>query len=135
QGSTDIYHDYLRPGGCLSCLGAFGAWGSFMLALNLMPPTNTDPDGRWYRVWMERLEKSEPYVMPWLDHPSHDEYWDSRAVDAAKITIPTFMIGGWRDIFPEVMAAIYPQLKGPNKLLMGPWMHTLPELSPFEPVD
>ena len=75
QGSGGIYHDYLHPGGCRSCLGSFGAWGSYMLALNLMPPTNTDADGRWYRVWMERLEKSAPYVLPWLEHPAHHGSW------------------------------------------------------------
>lgn len=135
QGSVDIYRDYLHPGGCRACLGSFGAWGSFMLALNLMPPTNTDPDGRWYRVWMERLEKSAPYVLPWLEHPDHDEYWTSRAVDPAKITTPTFIIGSWRDIFPEGMAGIYPMLAGPKKLLMGPWMHGMPDLSPFQPIE
>lgn len=135
EGSVDIYRDYLRPGGCLSCLGSFGAWGSFMLAMNLMPPTNRDAGGRWYRVWLERLEKGVPYVLPWHDHPDYDEYWQSRAVDPAAITIPTYLIGGWRDIFPDGMVAVYPLLKGPKKLLMGPWMHTLPNLSPFEPVD
>ena len=58
QGSANIYADYIcsrrMP---QSLLGSYGAWGSFMLAMNLMPPTNTDRDGRWYRVWMDRLEK------------------------------------------------------------------------------
>ena len=67
-----------------------------------------------------------PYVLPWFEHPDFDEYWSAKAVDPAKITIPTFIIGGWRDIFPEGMPALYPHLKGPKKLLMGPWMHGLP---------
>jgi predicted acyl esterase len=51
QGSANIYADYIAPGGCRSALGSYGAWGSFMLAMNmnLMPPTNTDREGRWYR--------------------------------------------------------------------------------------
>ena len=74
QGSANIYADYIAPGGCRSLLGSYGAWGSFMLAMNLMPPTNTDADGRWYRVWMDRLEKSVPYVLPWFEHHDFDEY-------------------------------------------------------------
>lgn len=135
QGSADIYRDYIAPGGCRSCLGSYGAWGSFMLAMNLMPPTNTDAQGRWYRLWLERLERGTPYVLPWMDHPDYDEYWGAKAVDPAKITTPTFIIGGWRDIFPEGMPALYPHLKGPKKLLMGPWMHGLPDTSPFDAID
>jgi uncharacterized protein len=135
QGSANIYADYIAPGGCRSLLGSYGAWGSFMLAMNLMPPTNTDRDGRWYRVWMDRLEKSVPYVLPWFEHHDFDEYWSSKAVDPARITIPTFIIGGWRDIFPEGMPALYPHLKGPKKLLMGPWMHGLPDGSPYHAIE
>ncbi len=135
QGSANIYADYIAPGGCRTAFGLYGAWGSFMLAMNLMPPTNTDREGRWYRVWMDRLEHSVPYVLPWFDHPDYDEYWSSKAVDPATITIPTFIIGGWRDIFPEGMPALYPHLKGPKKLLMGPWMHGLPDSSPYEAIE
>ncbi len=136
MGTDDIYVDYLYSGGCLSCLPSFGAWGSFMLAMNLMPPTLIDSTGRWYKVWQQRLEHALPYIFPWQDHPSHDEYWQSRAVDCSEIKIPAFVIGGWRDIFPEAMPRVYEQLGSANKkLLMGPWMHSLPDLSPHEPVD
>src|SRR5208282_381854 len=135
QGSADIYHDYIYPGGCRTMLGGYGAWGSFMLAMNLMPPTNADAAGRWYKVWRDRLEHGRPYILEWDAHPAFDDYWQSRVAIAEKIKIPTFIIGGWRDIFPEGMPALYPRLAGPKKLLMGPWMHTLPDLSPFEPID
>lgn len=135
EGGTDIYGDYLFPGGCLNCLGAFGAWGSFMLAMNLMPPTNLDAQGRWYTAWMQRLEAGEPYVLPWAEHPMHDAYWQARAVDPSKIRTPTFIVGGWRDIFPEAVPAVYARLGGPKKLLMGPWMHTMPETAVNEPIE
>jgi putative CocE/NonD family hydrolase len=135
EGGTDIYHDYLFPGGCFNCLGAFGAWGSFMLAMNLMPPTRVDAAGEWYAAWLQRLESGQPYVLPWSDHPAHDRYWDERAVDPAQISIPTFIVGGWRDIFPEAVPSIYAQLAGPKKLLMGPWMHTMPETAANEPIE
>jgi len=70
QGSDDIYHDWFYPGGCANCLGAYGMWGSFMLALNLMPPTYQDVDGRWYRVWRKRMETSQPFMRLWPEHPS-----------------------------------------------------------------
>ena len=133
--SGDIYRDYVYPGGCLNCLGAFGAWGSFMLAMNLMPPTLQDPENNWYRIWMERLETSEPYILPWQEHPEHDGYWQSRVIPAGKIEVPTFLIGGWRDIFPDRMPALFKQISGPKKLWMGPWMHNPPDVSPYEKID
>jgi hypothetical protein len=135
EGSIDIYQDFLYPGGCLNFLGAFGSWGSMMLAMNLMPPTNADSTGRWYTVWQERLEHGEPYVMPWPDNPAYDEYWKVKAVEPERITIPAFIIGGWRDIFPHAMPETFRRLGGVKKLLMGPWMHTLPDLAPVEPLD
>ncbi len=133
--SADIYSDFIYPGGCANCLGAYGAWGSFMLAMNLMPPTNQDPEGRWYQVWQERLAAGDPYIFPWQEHPHRDEYWQSRVIPLEKIEVPTFLIGGWRDIFPERMPEIYRHLSGEKKLLMGPWMHNPPDVSPYEKVD
>ena len=136
MGSVDIYHDFLYPGGCLNCLGAFGAWGSFMIAMNLLPPMYQDPAGRWYQVWKERLDHCQPpYVFPWQDHPPYDEFWQSKAIAAERIQVPTFLIGGWRDIFPEGMVRPYERIPAPRKLLMGPWLHTLPDVSPFVAVD
>jgi hypothetical protein len=136
MGSLDIYHDFLYPGGCLNCLGAFGAWGSFMIAMNLTPPMYQDPAGRWYRLWKERLENCRPpYMFPWQDHPAYDEFWQSKAIQAERIRVPTFLIGGWRDIFPEGMVRSYERITAPRKLLMGPWMHTRPDVSPFVPTD
>jgi uncharacterized protein len=135
EGGTDIYRDYLFPGGCLNCLGAFGAWGSFMLAMNLMPPTSVDAAGEWYTAWLQRLDNGQPYVLPWAEHPARDSYWADRAVDPSKIKVPTFIVGGWRDIFPEAVPSIYSQLRGPKKLLMGPWMHTMPETAINDPIE
>jgi putative CocE/NonD family hydrolase len=134
QGTLDLYRDLWANGGCPNLLGAYGAWGSFMLALNLMPPTLIDSDGRWYRVWSEHLEHGRPYILPWQDHPAHDDFWRSRAVDPHRIKVPTFCITGWRDIFPD-MVSIHSAIDAPKRLLAGPWMHSLPDLSPYEPVD
>lgn len=136
MGSLDIYHDFLYPGGCLNCLGAFGAWGSFMIAMNLMPPMYQDTEGRWYHLWKERLANVQPpYLFPWQDHPTYDEFWQNKAIPAERIQVPTFLIGGWRDLFPEGMVRPYERIPAPRKLLMGPWMHTLPDVSPFVAID
>src|SRR5262245_62518680 len=35
QGSVDIYHDYLYPGGCAPCLGGYGGGGWVVVACSL----------------------------------------------------------------------------------------------------
>lgn len=135
MGSADLYADFFYPGGCQNCLSAYGAWGSLMVALQLMPPMHQDAAGRWYSVWRARLENATPYMLEWQDHPSYDQYWNGRAVGVEKSTTPTFVIGGWRDIFPEGMVRVYERLRAPKKLLMGPWPHLLPDIALTAPLD
>jgi hypothetical protein len=135
MGSLDIYHDWVYPGGCRNALGAAGVWGSWMLAMQLLPPMYQDPAGRWYDVWRERLASSEPYLVPWAQHPDHGEYWEERVVDPADIDVPMLSIGGWRDLFPQVMVDAFAGTGGPRKLLMGPWLHVHPDESDVAPID
>ena len=133
-GSADIYLDWVYPGGCLNCLGLMG-WGSYMVAMQMVPPMFQDPDGHWMEVWWNRLHNARPYILDWHAHPERDAFWDSKTTPVENIEVPAFLIGGWRDIFPEGMVSPYSRLSGPRKLLMGPWLHCAPDQSPFEPVD
>lgn len=126
---SDTYYDLAYPGGCPNCMGVYGMWAAYMLAMNLMPPTNPDAEGEWYRIWTERLGKQVPLAFHWQDHPTYDEYWRSKAIDVTKIKVPTFLMGSWRDLFPEATLQIYQKLTAPKKLLMGPWSHIPPDLS------
>jgi putative CocE/NonD family hydrolase len=136
NGGLDHYHDIVYPGGCFNCLGILGGWGPFMTAMNLTPPMHQDPDGRWYRIWRERLNAARaPYIMPYQQHPNFDEYWESKTIAGERIKVPAFLIGAWRDIFPEAMVRAYERVQGPRRLLMGPWMHEMPDLAGFAQVD
>jgi putative CocE/NonD family hydrolase len=136
NGGLDHYHDIVYPGGCFNCLGILGGWGPFMTAMNLTPPMHQDADGRWNRLWRERLNAGRaPYIMPYQQHPDFDEYWESKTVAGEHITVPAFLIGAWRDIFPEAMVRAYERVRGPRRLLMGPWMHEMPDLAGFAQVD
>ena len=128
-GSADIYLDWVYPGGCLNCLGLMG-WGSYMVAMQMVPPMLQDPEGRWMEVWWNRLHNARPYILDWHAHPERDASWDSKTTTVEDIEVPTFLIGGWRDIFPEGMVSPYSRLSGPRKLLMGPWLHCAPDQSP-----
>jgi len=136
-GCDDIWRHFVAPGGAPNCLGNY-ARESFMLAMDLAPPMLQDPDGRWLRVWKEQLERFEAgdiHSLRWQARRDYDEHWASRHIPVDRIEVPGLFIGGWRDIFPEAMPDAFARLGAPKKLLMGPWVHTPPDWSPYEPVD
>lgn len=66
-------------------------------------------------------------------HPNYDEYWrwaDTSTRDSL-ITVPTYQVGGWFDLFCEGTIAKFRGLQegggegaqGMQKLLIGPWTH------------
>lgn len=134
--ATDAYDHLLYPGGCPNALNGEVLWGTQMLGLQLVPPLYRDPAGRWREVWRERLEQHEPWLLPWMRHPDReDPCWRDLAVPYEQVRVPTFLIGGWRDMFADGVPEVYGRLAGPKKLLMGPWMHGTPDAADDEPLD
>ncbi|MEN3280962.1 MAG: uncharacterized protein V7607_2102 [Solirubrobacteraceae bacterium] len=132
-GHSDHAAHFVRPGGVRASFSPLGAWGLTTLSLQLTPPLHHDRDGRWLNVWRRRLDTAVPYVVDLARRaPDPEGAW---AVDVPAIDVPTFCVGGWRDLNCEGTLAAYGALRAPKRLLMGPWMHTLPDESPFEPVD
>jgi putative CocE/NonD family hydrolase len=135
NGGADPYWR-TSPGGCLTCLSWLGNWGPWMLAMSLLPPLYEDPDGRWSRVWDERLKGlPPPFVFPLQEHPTHDAYWDEKVIAVDEIDAPAFFWAAWRDQLPGAMTDAFTRVRGPRKLLVGPWMHWMPDLAAFEQVD
>jgi hypothetical protein len=58
-------------------------------------------------------------------------YWrqGSVAAIADRIVCPAFLIGGWRDGYPNPPLRLFERLTGPKKLLIGPWDHRYPNVA------
>jgi putative CocE/NonD family hydrolase len=135
-GVTDFQRVWLMPGGRANMLGNMGAWMSFMQGMNVAPPLHRDVDGRWRELWEARLATHQPYLLDGLDHlDPRDAYWRRGAIDVRTITTPTLVIAGWRDIFLDDCIEQFRALAGPKQLLVGPWVHMLPNLSVVEALD
>jgi uncharacterized protein len=135
--TDDIHRDSITRNGCHTMLGRY-AWAAHMVALSLCPPTRQDPGGRWRRTWQERLRRltdGQPPAVSWQAHPEPDAYWQARRVDATAIDIPTMLIGGWADTYKDAMIRVFGDVRGPKRLVMGPWMHVLPHLAEAESYD
>ena len=50
----------------------------------------------------------------------------ARSADVPTDPCPAFMIGGWRDGYPNPPLRLYRALKVPKKVLIGPWNHACP---------
>jgi putative CocE/NonD family hydrolase len=135
--TDDVHRDSIARSGCNTMLGRY-AWAAHMVALSLCPPTLQDPGGRWRRIWHQRLQRladGQPPAVSWQAHPEPDAYWQSRQVDATAIDVPTMLIGGWADTYKDAMIRVFGEVRGPKRLVMGPWLHVLPHLSEADPYD
>ena len=103
-------------------------YGNFMIAYNAMPPY-AEWSENWAEVWEEHLASNEPFILKWLNHQTDGPYWRHGSVRdiVERITCPVFMIGGWRDGYPNPPLRLYEALSGPRKVLIGPWNHAVPD--------
>ncbi|MEM7171427.1 MAG: CocE/NonD family hydrolase [Pseudomonadota bacterium] len=104
-------------------------WGSIMHLYNALPP---DPEvvgeNKWKELWQDRLEGAEFWPERWLRHQTRDAFWRHGSIceDYSKIKVPVYFMGGWADLYRDTPFRIAEHLKGPCKVLMGPWAHLYP---------
>ena len=83
--------------------------------------------GDWAEVWEEHLEGNEPYLLEWLRHQIDGPLLAPTApcgTSPTEIRCPAFLIGGWRDGYPNPPLRLYSRAaRVPKKVLVGPWDH------------
>jgi putative CocE/NonD family hydrolase len=118
-------------GGLLRMYYDLGWYGTRMVAWNAMPTDPTFAAEGSRAIWERHLVEDEPYLLAWLRHQLDGPYWRQGSVAdiVERITCPTFLIGGWRDGYPNPPLRLYERLTGPRKLLIGPWDHRYPDVA------
>jgi len=106
-------------------------WASTMLAYNARPADPAVVGEAWRESWLERLEKTPPFVDEWVRHQRRDEYWKHGSVNEnySDIEVPVFAVGGWADGYTNAIPRMLEGLTGPRKGLIGPWAHEYPEVA------
>ncbi|HEY4941044.1 MAG TPA: CocE/NonD family hydrolase [Rhizomicrobium sp.] len=101
-------------------------WAGVMLMFNALPSDPNQFDGDWRAAWRQRLEANEPWIVPWLTHASHDEYWTDKAapMDGA---VPLLLYSGWADKYATSVLRIASAWRGPVRTVIGPWDHAPPD--------
>jgi hypothetical protein len=126
--TDDRYADDVHyRGGCVLASDMLH-WASSMLTWNARPP---DPRLRddWRSVWLDRLERTPPFVEPWLTHQRRDSYWKHGSVceDFGAISCAVYAVGGWADGYTNAVFRLLAGLSAPRKGLVGPWAHCFPD--------
>jgi putative CocE/NonD family hydrolase len=135
HATTDNFLDFLLLGGCRNGFWANGDWGPRMVGYNLTPPLAPDPDGRLAALYAERLEHARPWCLDWYDPTDEAARWAERATPVERVAAATLAVCGWQDFYVQGTLDYFRRLSAPKKLLMGPWKHAFPDLSPVEPVN
>jgi len=129
--TDDRYADDVHyMGGCLLASDMLW-WASIMLVYNARPPDPRFVGERWREMWLERLEKTPPFVEAWLTHQRRDAFWQHGSVceNYADITCPVFAVGGWADGYTNAIPRLLEGLSCPKLGLIGPWAHEYPEVA------
>jgi len=113
-------------------------WATEFQARQALPPGRRDPDGRWARVWHDRLDRlgdERPWLFRFLDHDLEDGFWAERRVDPDEVGVPTLAACGTRDVHTASMVPFVEALDVEKRLLVGPWRHRMPEQGRETAVD
>jgi len=125
----DLYRDVLWHGGGLDA-PFLAVFHGLVTGSSLAPPAYvlTDPD--------EGVRVIDSHVIPGnnvpagqiLTDPYDSPYYQVRSPGrvVSQIDVPTFVVGGWFDLFQRGTPRVYNALRLPpdrKKLLIGPWYH------------
>jgi putative CocE/NonD family hydrolase len=116
-------------GGLMRMYYDIAHYGGQMVARNALPPYPEWSGDSWAEVWEHHLAHDEPYLLKWYRHQTDGDYWRNGSVRDApeRIRCPAFLIGGWRDGYPNPPLRLFQNLHAPCKVLIGPWNHALPD--------
>lgn len=124
--STGGYRN--QNGGVLDPWTWAGHWNPQMQALQGLPPSFRDDEGRWAEVWKEHLaelEEGNPWLFQEFDHEEDGEYWTRKEADVERIEAATFGVSGYRDFAPASTLSYLDAIDAPTRGLLGPWRHTM----------
>lgn len=133
--TDDRYADDIHyMGGCMLASDHL-PWASTMLTYNALPPDPRFVGDRWRDIWLERMQKTPPFIEAWLPHQRRDDFWKHGSVSEnhADITCPVYAVGGWADGYTNSVLRLLEGLPGPRKGLIGPWGHEYPEVAKPQP--
>lgn len=136
----NYYLDVAYTGGAFQLASRIG-WGTLMGG-RTNQIRHYDWDEKLWHLPLKTLDRAIGHDLPhfrdWIAHPSYDDYWKTFDVEArvaqGEVDVPAYNIAGWYDVFLRGNLVSYAgmQANAPSKrarqgqkLIIGPWPHTL----------
>ncbi len=116
-------------------LGVLGSWANLMNLMALFPPLYIKGNPDWRKTWQNRLDEGIPLIFDPGENLTDSIYWKELQVAVEDITVPTFLLEGWRGFSYRNGFELYRRLRVPKKMIVGPWVHIRPNLASVEPID
>ena len=133
--TDDRYRDdvHLR-GGCVTA-SEKSQYAVSQLGMNAMPPLPAVRgegwrDGQWRQRWLDRLERTPPWLLAWLRNQTDGPYWrhGSLAPGYDELDCAVFAVGGWNDSYVDAAFRMQERCRNvPIRTLVGNWVHLLPD--------
>lgn len=126
------YTDDVHYGGGIMRGIDFLDYPMLMVAMNALPPVPSVFGEGWREEWLRRIEGTEPWFLPWLEHQVEDGYWRHGSVffdGYEAIEAATMIVAGHADGYHNMAFRGFERLRGPKRLLFGPWSHMSPKNS------
>jgi predicted acyl esterase len=103
----------------------------YMVALNALPPVPSLYGDGWREVWEERVRRTEPWMIRWLEEQTFGPYWQHGSLrpNYDAIEAATMIVAGWADGYTNNSLRTMAGLRCPKRLLLGPWAHASLESS------
>jgi uncharacterized protein len=122
DASDDLFHDDVHYIDGLLHLDEYALMIDHM---NALPPA---PDFPVDEQILARRFDSPPWLADWLGQQQDGPYWrrGSLRPDYGRLTIPSFLIGGWYDGYRDSVPRMLSHVPAPVKVLIGPWNHSFP---------
>ncbi len=129
--TDDRYADDVHYfGGALKAVDVVD-YPTYMIAMNALPPVPSVYGDGWREEWERRVARTEPWLVTWLEHQRHDDYWKfgSLREDYRSIQAATMIVAGWADGYTNNSLRTIEALRCPKRLILGPWAHASTDLS------
>ncbi|WP_459956780.1 CocE/NonD family hydrolase [Nocardia sp. IFM 10818] len=139
---SDLFRDIVGTGGAIG-IGFMPMWLSIVNATKWLPDLQALMQGRFDAQWLADRLADPATLLPQLadvlttadlstlppatvDLAGYSDWYRERQSDPSRITVPTFLVGGWHDIFANSQPRIYdaiPLPPGQKQLVMGNGYH------------
>jgi putative CocE/NonD family hydrolase len=130
HATDDRYLDDVHyRGGCLA-VSELSQYAVSQVAMNAMPPDPAFRGPAWRDEWRTRLAATPIWLFEWLRQQVDGPYWRRGSLAPAyeRLTIPTFIIGGWSDEYVDPVFRIAQRATGASvRALVGNWVHGWPD--------